>query len=48
MKIEHIAMYVNDLELAGDFFVNYRLVFRKKASSVIKDGNSGVSGKEAA
>ncbi len=34
--------------LAGDFFVNYRLVFRKKASSVIKDGNSGVSGKEAA
>ena len=23
MKIEHIAMYVNDLELARDFFVKY-------------------------
>ena len=23
MKIEHIAMYVNDLEAAKDFFVNY-------------------------
>lgn len=23
MKIEHIAMYVNDLERAKDFFVNY-------------------------
>ena len=23
MKIEHIAMYVNDLEKAKDFFVNY-------------------------
>lgn len=23
MKIEHIAMYVNDLEVAKDFFVKY-------------------------
>ena len=23
MRIEHIAMYVNDLEAARDFFVNY-------------------------
>ena len=23
MRIEHIAMYVNDLEVARDFFVNY-------------------------
>ena len=23
MKIEHIAMYVNDLEVARDFFVKY-------------------------
>ncbi len=23
MKIEHVAMYVNDLEAAKDFFVNY-------------------------
>lgn len=23
MKIEHIAMYVNDLEAARDFFINY-------------------------
>lgn len=23
MKIEHIAMYVNDLEKAKDFFVSY-------------------------
>ena len=23
MKIEHVAMYVNELESAGDFFVKY-------------------------
>lgn len=23
MEIEHIAMYVNDLKSAGDFFVTY-------------------------
>ena len=23
MKVEHVAMYVNDLEKARDFFVNY-------------------------
>ncbi len=29
MKIEHVAMYVNDLESARDFFVTY---FRGKSN----------------
>ena len=34
--------------LAGDFFVNYRLIFRKKISAVTADKNAGTAGKEVA
>lgn len=37
MKIEHIAMYVNDLEAAKEFFVTY---FNGKASKMYHNGKT--------
>ena len=38
MKIEHIAMYVNDLETAKDFFVTY---FDGKANELYHNKSTG-------
>lgn len=38
MKIEHIAMYVNDLEAAKEFFVTY---FNGKANKMYHNGKTG-------
>lgn len=38
MKIEHIAMYINDLEATKDFFINY---FDAKANSGYHNSTTG-------
>ena len=40
MKIEHVAMYVNDMERAKNFFVKY---FKADASELYHNFNSGFS-----
>lgn len=42
MHIEHIAMYVNDLEKARDFFVQYFGMYGAQAG----DGRPTISNKE--
>jgi lactoylglutathione lyase len=38
MKIEHVAMYVNDLEAAKDFFMKY---FNANANDIYYNQNTG-------
>ena len=44
MKIEHVAMYVNDLEAAREFFIRYLGGSSNNGTAIVDDGLSNIKG----